>query len=193
MGPRQWTYGQRSRSNPRSHPGSLHRRRIKDVNFRPTIDSAEGAPRLGTSTDTGERMAAVVRDVLAPVGAGRGFRASLPRLPDKSALAIAGRQTAVRAWRRLSGRRWSVAAVCADYGTPIERSGAATRGRVRRAASCSWADDEPISTVDRVGDRAREVGMLRTAHEPSAAGTCIYVPGSNGPGSEKPSIEWTLA
>jgi hypothetical protein len=36
MGPRAWLYGQRSRSNPASHPGSLDRPRIDE--FRPRID-----------------------------------------------------------------------------------------------------------------------------------------------------------
>jgi hypothetical protein len=80
MGPRQWTYGQRSRSNPRSHSGSLHGPHLEDFNFEPRIDSAEGCAVLGTSTDAGGRMApAGPRCTRAPVGASRGLRTRLLR------------------------------------------------------------------------------------------------------------------
>jgi hypothetical protein len=40
-------------------------------------------------------------------------------------------------------------------------------------------------------------GHARVGHEgdpaQSVVGSGIYVPGSNGPGSEKPSIAWTFA
>ena len=68
----------------------------KNVNFKPRIDSTEGRP-VGTSTNPWERMAPPVRAVLAlpsvPVeDAGRDFFA----LPDRSTIAIARRQSAVR-------------------------------------------------------------------------------------------------
>jgi hypothetical protein len=59
-------------------------------------------PPLRASTDARERMAALFHDVRAPVGAGRGLPASLHRLPDKSAFAIAGRT------ERCSGRRGGI-------------------------------------------------------------------------------------
>jgi hypothetical protein len=43
----------------------------------------------------------------------------------------------------------------------------------------------------RVRDSPTELLLSHTAH--SVAGICSYVPGSNGPGSEKPSIAPTFA
>jgi len=116
MGPRQWTYGQRSRSNPRSHSGRLHRPHVEDVYFKPRIDDAEGRSlaRPPTPGNAWPRWSALCS----------GSRRCHSRTPDttssprptgRPSRSLADRAL-FEAWTRLSGRRCPVAAVCTDRG-----------------------------------------------------------------------------
>jgi hypothetical protein len=87
MGPRQWTYGQRSRSNPRSRSGSLLRPHVEDFNFKPRIDSAEGCAVPGhIHRRPGTHGRAHPRCTRAPVDASRGLRARSLRPPRQVGL-----------------------------------------------------------------------------------------------------------
>jgi hypothetical protein len=167
MGPRQWLYGQRSRSNPRSHSGSLHRPHVEDLNFKPRIDRAEGcavpeagAPTPGTHGPAGPRCAR------APVGASRGLRTRLLR-PARQ-VGHRDRPPTQRRSERGGGLRHDdalAAAFCTDRGNADQQIwrgwSASLNGMLRSAcpaAKCWW----------RVGAR-RQSSVSRSSIPASAA------------------------